>query len=96
MKVSREVLSAPMPERQQYFVSDRPEAYEVWGEVSREEAGMLARLIVRHAAERFPNIEFRIDGNWHTHDRSTELVSAYIESHWQAWAAAMVDHRQTA
>lgn len=77
--------------RPQYFISDRPEAYEIWGEISREDAMALVRLIADHAARRFPHIEFRIDCNWHTHDHCTELAAAYIESHWQAWAAAMVN-----
>ncbi len=77
--------------RPKYFISNRPEAYEVWGEVSHEEAGTLARLIVAHASRHFPDIDFCIDGNWHTHESNTQLVAEYIESHWQAWAAAMVD-----
>lgn len=76
-----------------YFISDRPEAYEIWGEVGHGEAGMLARLIAEHAAKRFPHIEFRIDGEWHTHDHSMEPVTAYIEAHWQSWAAAMSGER---
>ena len=91
MKLPPQPLVGQSHARPQYFISDRPEAYEIWGEISREEARALARLIADHAARRFPHIEFRIDGNWHTHDHSTELAAAYIESHWQAWAAAMVD-----
>lgn len=91
MEPPQQTLAGQPHARPQYFISDRPEAYEIWGEISREEACVLARLIAEHAARRFPNIEFCIDGNWHTHDQSTKLVAAYIESHWQAWAAAMED-----
>lgn len=96
MKLPHETPSGTVPERPVYFISNRPEAYEITGEVSREEAGMLAHVIADRAAKRFPNIEFRIDGEWHNHDRSTELAAEYIESHWQTWAATMVDHKQTA
>lgn len=79
-----------------YFISDRPEAYEVWGEIGQEEAGKLAALIADHAGRHFPSIEFRIDGEWHTHDQSMDKVAAYIESHWQAWWADTKKHRETA
>lgn len=96
MKIHHDATSTSAPARPVYFISNRPEAYEITGEVSREEAGMLARLIAERAGKRFPGIEFRIDGEWHSHDRSTELAAEYIEGHWQAWAATMVDHKQTA
>lgn len=68
-----------------YFVSDRPEAYEVWGEISPPEAEALARVIVRHASSRFPEVNFVIDSGWHSHARGLETVSAYIEENWPAW-----------
>lgn len=79
-----------------YYISDRPEAYEYAGELGRVEAQALARTIADHAAKRFPNIEFRIDSEWHSHDQVLGLVAAYIDSHWQHWATEMADGRQTA
>lgn len=96
MKAPAEVRPAPVAGRPVYFVSDRPEAYEVWGEVNREEAKALARTIADHAGKRFSNVEFRIDGEWHGHDVAMGIVAAYIDSHWRQWAAEMVDYRQTA
>lgn len=71
-----------------YYISNRPEAYEVFGEVSLEESSRIARLIAEHAARRFPGIEFWVDGRWHTHQPGMEIVTAYIESHWQEWVRA--------
>jgi len=85
--------SAPRPI---YYISDRPEAYEYWGELSRVDAQALARTIADHAAKRFPKIEFRIDSEWHSHDQVLGLVAAYIDGHWQNWATEMADGRQTA
>lgn len=79
-----------------YFVSDRPEAYELWGEVSHEQAHQLAETIVRHAAKHFRGIEFRIDGHWHTQAPGTEPIANYIESHWQSWAAVDLASPQAA
>lgn len=76
-------------ERPRYFISDRPEAYEVWGEVSHDDARRLAYIIAEHAAKRFPGIEFCVDGEWHGHDEGMQAVSSFIDGHWQAWAAAM-------
>lgn len=70
-----------------YYVSARPEAYEMWSEVGREEARQLGELIAKRAARRFPSIEFRVDEVWHDHLPGMELVAAYIDSHWQTWAA---------
>jgi hypothetical protein len=70
-----------------YYVSARPEAYEMWGEVGRTEARQLGQMIAERARRRFPNIEFRVDDVWHDHLPGMELVAAYIDSHWQAWAA---------
>lgn len=69
-----------------FFISNRPEAYENWGEVSREQADSLARIIAEHAARRFPGIDFHIDSEWHSHDPRTAVTSSYIESHWMKWA----------
>jgi hypothetical protein len=70
-----------------YYVSARPEAYEYWGEIGRDEARRIAVLIAHRAAESFPNIEFRIDEVWHDHLPGMELVAAHIDSHWQQWMA---------
>jgi hypothetical protein len=71
-----------------YFVSNRPEAYEYWGEVSRERAEILAKIIAEHASSRFPGIDFRIDSEWHAHDPRTANAAMYIEKHWLEWARA--------
>lgn len=72
-------------ERPVYFISDRPEAYEVWGEVGHDEAIDIARLIAERAGRKFPGIEFRVDHGWHEHLPGMEKVSSYIEDHWQGW-----------
>lgn len=77
----------PAPAPPVYFVSDRPEAYEIWGEVSHDAARRIAALIAAHAGKRFPEIEFRVDGAWHSHPSSMGRVTEYIESHWQSWLA---------
>ncbi len=74
-------------EKPVYYISARPEAYEVWGEVGREQARQFGQLIAAKAGRRFPNIEFRVDEIWHEHLPGMELVAAYIDAHWQAWAA---------
>jgi hypothetical protein len=74
-------------ERAIYYVSARPEAYEFWGEVGHDEARQLGELIARRAAERFSNIEFRVDDVWHDHPPGMELIAAYIDAHWQEWRA---------
>lgn len=79
-------LEPAAADRMIYFISNRPESYEYWGEVSREKAESLARIIAERAARQFPDIEFRIDGEWHSHDPRTADAAAYIESHWQSWA----------
>lgn len=98
MNASQSLASGQRPDHPVFFISDRPEAYEVWGEVSHGDAEFLAKLIAKHAGKRFPEIEFRIDGEWHTQDQSTEAlhVAAYIASHWQSWAEARVDEREPA
>jgi len=73
-------------EKAVYYVSARPEAYEIWGEVGHDEAGQLARAIAARAARHFPHIEFRVDDTWHDHAPGMEVVAAYIDRHWQAWA----------
>lgn len=70
-----------------YYVSARPEAYEYWGEVGRDEARRIAALIAHRAAERFPDIEFRVDDVWHDHLPGMELVAAYIDANWQTWVS---------
>lgn len=85
MKQQRTRNPAPA-DRPVYFISNRPESYEYWGEVSREKAESFARIIAERASQRFPGIEFRIDGEWHDHDPRTSMASSYIESHWQSWA----------
>jgi len=69
-----------------YFVSNRPEAYEVFGEVERREAHLIAEAIVAHARKRFPGVEFRIDDAWHQHQHGMEHVAAHIEANWEQWA----------
>ena len=71
-----------------YYVSDRPEAYEVFGEVSHDEARNCARLIAKRAGRAFPDIEFRVDSVWHSQQHGMEKVAAYIEDHWQDWVGA--------
>lgn len=72
-------------EKPVYYVSDRPEAYEIAGEVSHDEAAAIARTIVEHAGRRFPGIQFRVDSQWHSHQPGMEKVAAYIEEHWEHW-----------
>jgi hypothetical protein len=79
-----------------YYVSARPEAYEYWGEVGREEALRIADLIAHRAAERFPNVEFRVDDAWHDHMPGTELVAAHIDANWQMWVAEAARLRDAA
>jgi len=55
---ARSITSATVPKPTNTRVS--------WGRV---EAQALARTIADHAAKRFPNIEFRIDSEWHSHDQ---------------------------
>jgi hypothetical protein len=76
-----------MMERAIYYVSARPEAYEYWGEVGHAEARVIGDLIARCAAERFPNIDFRVDDAWHDHLPGMELVAAYIDANWREWLA---------
>ena len=69
-----------------YYVSNRPEAYEVCGEIERHQARAIARAIAEQAAKRFPGIEFKVDDAWHQHQHGMEHVAAYIEANWQRWA----------
>lgn len=71
-----------------YYVSSRPEAYEVFGEITYDEARHIGKLIAEHAAKAFPAIEFRIDSTWHSHQHGMEKVASYIEDHWQHWVGA--------
>lgn len=75
-------------ERPVYYVSSRPEAYEVAGEVGHEEAIAFGRLIAERAGRRFPDVEFRVDGDWHSHQAGMERVAAFIDAHWQDWVRA--------
>lgn len=68
-----------------YYVSDRPEAYELWAEVSLGEARDIASQIARKAAEQFPDVEFLVDGGWHSHQRGLEHVANVIEENWRVW-----------
>lgn len=68
-----------------YFISDRPEAYEVWAEVTVDEARGIARIIRDRAAARFPDIEFVVDGLWHQHQHGLERVANWIEECWPDW-----------
>lgn len=68
-----------------YFVSDRPEAYEIWAEVSHDEAERIGRTIAAHAHEDFPEIDFRVDHEWHVHPPGMEHVAAHIDAHLQSW-----------
>jgi hypothetical protein len=70
-----------------YYVSDRPEAYEIWGEIGHDEAARIGRLIAERAGRHFPSIEFRVDGDWHVHQPGTERVAAFIEDHLPAWVS---------
>ncbi len=69
-----------------YFVSSRPEAYEVFGEIEHHQARAIAEAIVAHAKRRFPGIEFKVDDDWHHHQHGMEHVATYIEANWQTWA----------
>lgn len=69
-----------------YYVSDRPEAYELWGEVGPDEAARIAGVIAERAGRRYPGIEFRVDHGWHDHPPALAPVSIYIEDHWLDWA----------
>lgn len=71
-----------------YYISDRPEAYEVWAEIGVTEAKAIAGIIASHAKNLFPEIEFKIDGGWHSHQRGMEHVASVIEESWQTWAEA--------
>ena len=86
---------SPTPEPV-YFVSDRPEAYEIWGEVSRDAAARFAEIIAERASKRFPNIRFQIDGRWHTHEHGMELISSYIESNWHRWVTKALGQSKAA
>ena len=88
MKSDKNPLRVVSKNRPVYFISNRPEASEVGGEVSVERAASLAAVIVQRATRAFPGIDFRIDGQWHSHDPELDRVAAYIESHWAAWASS--------
>lgn len=79
--------AAALPMRPVYFISDRPEAYEFWGEVSHDEAARIGRLIAERARRRFPAFDFRIDAGWHVHPSGSEEVTAFIEGHVAQWLA---------
>lgn len=54
------MTATPIPCRI-YYLSDRPEAYEYWGEIGHDAARRIGLLAAGRASERFPDIEFRID-----------------------------------
>lgn len=88
MNDANNVRAAPVTGGQPvYYVSDRPEAYEICGEVGHDEAKRIGQLIAAHAGRHFPAIEFRVDSAWHSHQHGMEHVAAYIEAHWQDWVA---------
>lgn len=68
-----------------YYVSSRPEAYEIAGEVGHDAAAAIARTIAENASRHFPGVDFRIDDQWHSHQPGMEKIAAYIEDHWQHW-----------
>lgn len=70
-----------------YYISDRPEAYEIWGEIDHETAARIGRLVAKRAGRRFPGIEFRVDGSWHLHQAGSEGVAEFIEAHMPTWVA---------
>lgn len=74
-------------ERSVYYVSNRPEAYEICGEVGHDEARDIGNLIAERAARHFPDVEFKVDSVWHSHQHGMEKVAAYIEDHWQDWVS---------
>jgi len=78
-------VSKQVHAQQVYYVSNRPEAYEIWGEVSHDDADSISRMIATFAGRRFPHMEFRIDGDWHVHEPGMEPVSAYIEKQLPGW-----------
>jgi hypothetical protein len=83
-------------EKLTYYISARPEAYEYWGEIGRDEARRIAELIAHRAVKRFPDIEFRVDDAWHDHLPGMELVAAYIDANWQQWVADAASLRSAA
>lgn len=74
-------------ERSVYYISNRPEAYELFGEISHDEAMDIGKLIAERAARHFPDVAFKVDSAWHSHQHGMEEVVAYIEDHWQDWVA---------
>ena len=85
-----------LAEKSVYYISARPETYELWGEVDHDMARRLADLIVERTAKRFPTIEFRIDEDWHMHPSGLEIVSTYIDDHLQTWVAEVSARAQAA
>lgn len=68
-----------------YYVSNRPEAYELSGEVGPAMAQQLAQLIAARASRRFRDIAFEIDAEWHVHEPGMERIAAYIDDHLPHW-----------
>lgn len=81
---------AAAAQRPVYYVSDRPEAYEFWGEVNHDSAASIGRLIAAQAGRKFPEIEFRVDAGWHLHQPGMEGVTAFIEDRLPAWVAEVL------
>jgi hypothetical protein len=88
MNKAKDIHAEPMTDRPIYYVSDRPEAYEICGEIGHEEARRIGELIAARAGRQFPGVEFRVDSAWHSHQHGMEEVMAYIEARWQDWVAA--------
>lgn len=77
-------------ERPVYFISSRPEAYEICGEISHEQARTIGKAIAEQAGKRFPGVEFKVDDGWHHHQHGMEHVATYIEANWERWAEAVL------
>jgi hypothetical protein len=79
-----------------YQISARPEAYEIWGEVTQAQARAIATVIARQASMRFPHVDFRVSDAWSVHGQGMNQIAAYIDKHWQNWAATVMDSTQAA
>lgn len=80
------MTATPIPCRI-YYLSDRPEAYEYWGEIGHDAARRIGLLAAGRASERFPDIEFRVDSQWHEHQNGMDEVSAFIDDHLPDWVS---------
>jgi hypothetical protein len=87
----RTALGSGVSARPVYFISDRPEAYELWGEIGHDQAARIGQLIAERAAQRFPEVEFAVDGAWHTHPNGMAHVDAFIDDNLAAWVAEVLE-----